>query len=708
VSDPEGPDPVPPVPPAPPEPAASSPPEPEEPEDLEPGAPEGPALATTPGWVPAAVVAGAVLLIEGFIVSRIRPEGEAGARSLVSDVAMVSYLVGALSLLAGYSAFLMARVPLFRSLEALVLTAVAVVSYGFSWNVALAALGGESATLAGIGGMGLEGKWANLAAVGLWLASAAAFTFSFKWWTGMVWPHFRGWVALNVLAMVHIVVFLLGFVSWLNVQYSPRWSWSTIDLTGTGQFSLSEKTRGVLGKVDGELLVYYVDNGGDRRGRGGYGSRVQDLLRQYQGACPKLNLSVIEALRARRDDVLRTFSDVGMEGLIDGIPDEEDAVVLGFRPPGERLVARTKVVSVGPEFGDVSALGNDRFRGEGILTNAIHEVVFAQRKVAFLDGHGENPISGAAGPGRSAGELAEALRGDNFAVSTINLLREPRVPEGTDVVIAAGPSAPFTPSEVEALRQYLAGGGAVVLLLDVPENREPGPPTGLEDLLDSWGMKVRRDVMIVSWLVEQTLRGDVANPTALVYASRDEFGRHPAMEALKGSSFVTAFSTACPVLRSEKVPEGVDVQELVHAPREVRGYKPFGAVLRKVGRPMGQPLPGDIVDRRLPTAMAAEKKSGATAAGGGRIVVFGDADFATDVVLDLSRETATPGNRSLLLNTISWAVRRDLIAIDPKTVETEMVQLRPIDRDLAFWSMVVALPVLALGVAVGVWWSRRR
>jgi ABC-type uncharacterized transport system involved in gliding motility auxiliary subunit len=67
-----------------------------------------------------------------------------------------------------------------------------------------------------------------------------------------------------------------------------------------------------------------------------------------------------------------------------------------------------------------------------------------------------------------------------------------------------------------------------------------------------------------------------------------------------------------------------------------------------------------------------------------------------------------PGNRTLILNAVSWAVRRDLIAIDPKSVETEVVQLRPLDRDLAFWSMVVALPVLVLGVAVGMWWVRRR
>ena len=89
-------------------------------------------------------------------------------------------------------------------------------------------------------------------------------------------------------------------------------------------------------------------------------------------------------------------------------------------------------------------------------------------------------------------------------------------------------------------------------------------------------------------------------------------------------------------------------------------------------------------------------------------MVFGDSDFVTDKRIDPADPAATPANRTLALNAASWAVRRDLVAIDPKTVETEMVQLRPVDRDLAFWATVVALPVIALGVAVGVWWSRRR
>ncbi len=704
MTDPQSPDPrspAPDVPPAEPE----QDPEPELPAPAAAEAPEGPALGSTPGWVPAAVVGGAVLLVMGFIVSRIKPDSTEGSRAFVSDLATVAYLLGLLALVSGYCAFLLARVPVQRAIESLVLSAVSVLSYAWTWFVILESLNGDAASVVGIRDLGLTGKNASMGAIAMIALTITVFVFAFRWWTGIVWPYFRSGVALNVLGMVHVVVFLLGVASFLNVRFVPRPKWTTIDLTGTGRYSLSEKTRTVLGKVDGELFVYFVDYGADRRNRTGIGSRVQDLLQQYLAACPKMTYRQMDALRSG-EDLRKAFTDSGMETLLTGFSGEEDVVAFGYRPPGEKLVARTRVVTVNQEFADTSALGNERFRGEGILTNAVNEVVFAQRKILFLEGHGERPISGSGGPMQSIGMLADALRGDNFAVAALNLSKDPLVPPDTDMVCCVDPQSPVSPGEVEALKAYLGKGGSLMLFLDVP--KELGTATGFEDLLEGWGIKPRRDIVVVSWIVERTVtRGDIPTATLEVYCTKEEFGRHPAMEALRNSSFGVYLQRAIPIFKAEKVPDGTDVQDLLYAPREVRGIKPFGAVLAR-GRNLGQPMPGDLTDKRMPLGVAAERKTGASDKGGGRLVVFGDADFMADVRLDPSKETVIPANRTLAMNTVSWAVRRDLIAIDPKTVETEIVQLRSIDRDLAFWAMVIALPVLALGLAVGVWWTRRR
>ncbi len=677
-----------------------------------PGSPPGPApaLGATPGWVPAAVVAGAVLLVEGVIVGRIQPGDGEGAARVVSDLAGVSMGLGLLSLVSGYLAFLLSRTGVAEAITGLVLSAVGVLAYALSWTVLLKSLAGQAADLfsketLGLSFLELEGKGAAVAAILVLVAGLAACAFCIRTVARIAWPHFRSGVALNVLAMVHIVVVLLGVVSWINFRYVPG-TVGSVDLTETKEFSLSSRTTAVLGRVEGELTVLLVDYGASARTGSGLIARVRDLLREYQASCPRMKYRQMDALRSG-EEMRATFMEEGLGDVMATLTGEEDCIVLAYRPPGEKLNARTKVVPVGQDMTETSALGAARFRGEGVLTNAVNEVVFVRRKVLFLEGHGERSIANRASPAKSLGVLADALRSDNFAVAALNLSKEPGVPVDADLVVVAGPEIALPPAEAEALRTYLQAGGSMLLLLE-PEPRAGARATGLEDLLASFGVEARRDVVIVPYLVENTqLAGPLVKPTTDVAVGREEFGRHASMEALRGSGLVTAFFVASPIFRLEKLPEGVVVDELAYAPREAGGYKTFGALLRD-GRQDIKPQTGDIVDKRLPVGVVAERKVGASARGGGRLIVIGDADFAVDLRLEPDSPGAVPANRTLLLNAASWAVRRDVIAIDPKTLETETVQLRPLDRELAFWVTVVALPVIALGVAVGVWWTRRR
>ncbi|NUN52181.1 MAG: Gldg family protein, partial [Planctomycetaceae bacterium] len=674
-------------------------------------APSRPALAASPGWVPAAVVAGAVLFVEGLIVGRIQPgEGEGSAR-IVGDLARVSMALGALTLLGGWFAFLLSRSGIAEAISGLLLSVVGAGAYLVSWMVLLKALAGRSADLftketLGFEGLALEGRGAALLAIGVLAAGLLLTAFAVHRVARAAWPHFRSGVALNVLAMLHLVVVLLGAVSWVNLRYVPAKLGTGIDLTETGQFSLSDRTQAVLDRVEGELLVFLVDYGAAQREQSSLTGRVRDLLRGYQAACPRMKYRQLDALRGG-DELRSVFMEEGLGDALAQITGEEDCVVLAYRPAGEKLVARTKLVPVNQEMTETTSLGAARFRGEGILTNAVNEVVFVQRRVLFLEGHGERSISARSMPAQSLAVFGDALRADNFSVEPLNLARAGEVPKDADLLVIAAPASALPPAEVEAIRSWLQSGGSLLLLLD-PRAGVEEAPTGLEDLLGSYGLVARRDAVVVSYESDRGRFATTIQRTMQIVATADEYGRHPTMEALRVRGLVTAFSAACPVLRRDPLPEGVTVEELVFAPREVEGRKPFGAVIRTGrGRDLA-PEPGDIVDVRLPVVSTAERKVGATERGGGRIVVVGDTDFAVDLRLETSSPAAVPANRTLLLNLVSWAVRRDVIAIDPKTVETEVVQLRTIDRELAFWVAVVALPVLALGVAVGVWWNRRR
>jgi hypothetical protein len=675
--------------------------------EAEAASPEGPALARTPEWVPSAVVAGAVFTALGFFVSRIRPEAGGDAYAVVGHLAGVVLALGVLSLLGGYFAYLLSRRGFASALEALVLSAVSLLCYGVGWAVVFGTLSGDAPSIFFVKPLGLEGKGAALAAIAGLAACVALFALSFRWAAGIAWPHFRAGVALNVLAMLHLVVFVLGAASYVNVTFVPRWLGSGIDLTATAQHTLSEKTRAVLGKVDGELQVLLIDYSGQRRSSSPLTPRVRDLLLRFEAACPGLKFRSMDALRSGTE-LLNGLKELRLEEVLDDVSGDEDVVVLGYRPPGEKLFARTRVVPVNADLVDVSALGVQRFKAEGVLTNAVNEVVFTQKKVVFLSGHGERAgTEPSATGGASASILAEALRGDNFAVSTLDLSREPVVPAGTDLLVCIGPTVPFKPAEAEAVASYLRKGGAMILLTDMPQ--DPEAPTGLEELLASFGVAPRRDAVIISYVVEETmLQGSQAMAIDTVFSGADEYGSHPATAAVSRVRSPAAFRRAIPVFKAEKVPDGVEVREMAYAPRDLRGYRPFAALRRKGRARLDVQEPGDVADRRLPLLVSAERKTGETDRGGGRIVVAGDADFATDAFLDPRSPQSAPANRTLLLNAASWLVRRDLIAVDPKAVESEYVPLKAADRDLAFYAAVLVLPILSLGVAVGVWWTRRR
>jgi ABC-type uncharacterized transport system involved in gliding motility auxiliary subunit len=87
----------------------------------------------------------------------------------------------------------------------------------------------------------------------------------------------------------------------------------------------------------------------------------------------------------------------------------------------------------------------------------------------------------------------------------------------------------------------------------------------------------------------------------------------------------------------------------------------------------------------------------------GRLVVFGDSDFASNA------QIASVGNPTLLLNALNWLVEREnLLAIPAK--KADQVQLNLTRRDLGtiYLIVLVALPLASLSAGVGVYLRRRR
>jgi len=123
-----------------------------------------------------------------------------------------------------------------------------------------------------------------------------------------------------------------------------------------------------------------------------------------------------------------------------------------------------------------------------------------------------------------------------------------------------------------------------------------------------------------------------------------------------------------------------------------------------IGQEQPAPTPNVAGSGQPPAAApGAERGSSDSKPRPGRLVVFGDSDFASNAQL------ASVGNPTLLLNAMNWLVEREnLLAIPAK--KADQIQLNLTRRDLGtiYLIVLVALPLASLSAGVAVYLRRRR
>ena len=121
------------------------------------------------------------------------------------------------------------------------------------------------------------------------------------------------------------------------------------------------------------------------------------------------------------------------------------------------------------------------FRGERAITTALARLASRDKKrIVFLEDHRESPLGDSSLLGLS--QLRAELEAMGFEIAFHALSTEESFPRGTDLVVSAGPRAPFSEEDRRKLSLYLQDGGRLLVLLSPDE-------TGLEPLLDSWGIR---------------------------------------------------------------------------------------------------------------------------------------------------------------------------------------------------------------------------
>lgn len=314
------------------------------------------------------------------------------------------------------------------------------------------------------------------------------------------------------------------------------------------------------------------------------------------------------------------------------------------------------------------------------ITSALLKALRDRSEVVYLTvGHGE---AGSEGDGRALGTLRQRLEEIDYALrDSLFLGHAGEVPRDCAVLMIAGPRFPFLDPEVDAVRSYLERGGSVIAFLD------PLYESGLEGLLKEWGVEVGSDFVIDTSGIGSLFGLDMTAPVAMSY------GDHPITRKHRG--VMTAFHLARSVQLAAAREEGFEGVELVETSEQGWAETDL-SVLNTRGKRTVRLDEG--VDRKGPVALGVAVSAPARpGAEGGRLVVFGDSDFATDSYF------AYQGNGDLVLNTLSWlASDESLISIRPREAGHSPIALTERQGDWIFWVTVVLMPaaVALLGIFI--------
>jgi len=421
------------------------------------------------------------------------------------------------------------------------------------------------------------------------------------------------------------------------------------DLTPGQGLSLSPVTRKILAQVTAPLKVTVFFRRGER------GTHAA-LLEQFRAASPRVEFELLD---------------------LDRFP--ERARGLGVTQYGHAAIeyAGRRVVTLAePE--------------EQLAGGILRALRGKTRRIVFTTGHGERTPGGDA---ESYGRLSSALEAENYATEGVSLLDGP-LPSETDLLVVAGPKHDLLLPELDAVARYLNGGGGVVMLLD------PAPLPNLSRFLASMGLRLGDDFIVDR---ERRLLG-----TDGLAAVVELFKRGNPVTDATGNPIESG--VVLPSARTVDVGAqvaGVDAESIARTPptawaiadpaRARRGDEPSQAK-------------GDTPGSAS-VAVTAEVGAREDGAGRrpGRLVVIGDADFASDAYLDLL------GNRDLALNAVAWAAGEE--ALTGKRTKKVPEVIRPLSplvltvgqAQAIFLASVVVEPGLVLiagGVFVGLW--RRR
>ena len=490
----------------------------------------------------------------------------------------------------------------------------------------------------------------------------------------------RRWrIGFDILLRTVLVVAVVVMANYLTAKFSQRFY-----LSSQTRVALSSGTLAVLKSVTNQVDVTLYYNTRPDDSDPNFYEDILALLHEYQAANRNIVVHTVDYVRdpglaeitkAKYRQYFNTESDKDM------VIFDDNGRVQTY--PGALLI-EYKTVPKGSHKDEKAPSGLTldferrpvNFNAEQKFTSILLALANPQPlKACFLQGHGEPSLT-------SSGDLdyqkfASVLQQNYISVTNLDWAGNAGVPADCNLLIIAGPKIPLMASELQQISQYLREGGKLFVMFSYAS---VGKPTGLEGILQNWGVGVVDDVAL-----------DPDHTVSARDVVVDTFGKHPAVDSI--SQLELQLFLPRPIVKLPQSSQVANVPEVT----SLFGTSGSGVLMNNRAEP----------PQHIPLAAAIEQKPVAgvnNPRGNTRIIAVGDYIFLGNHYID------SGGNREFLDSTINWLCERPFLlnGIGPRPVTNFQLLVTPYQKRQLNWLLLGALPggVLLLGSIV--WFVRRK
>lgn len=265
---------------------------------------------------------------------------------------------------------------------------------------------------------------------------------------------FRSGAYASILSIVVIVMILVVnlIISKMEVE---------IDLTADSKFSVTEDTKDVIKELKDDITIYYIVQQGDEI------QEFEKIAQQYDRLSDKIEL-------VYKDPVL--YPTFGTDLVEDEITQNSFIVVNNTNNKAKYVDYQEMLIQeFDYQYFQYKTTGTD---AEGKLTSAILYVTSENLPNLYMvEGHQESA---------TPETFSLALDKMNVNLQTISTLTAEKIPDDCDVLYINTPKTDFEEREVQIIKDYLAAGGNIVLIVDYNSTNLKN----LQSIIESYGIHV--------------------------------------------------------------------------------------------------------------------------------------------------------------------------------------------------------------------------